>query len=95
MKVRAMDPRGYPPQIEQRRMAPRTGTLEGRPVYLVDVRFDDSDRFMQQMANWFAEHMPSVRTVLRSKSGIHADDDPALFREIREAGGVLVLGVGH
>ena len=94
-KIRVMNPMGYPPQITQLGMAPRTGTLAGKTVYLVDCRFDDGDLFMIQMRDWFAEHMPSVQTVLRSKVGTYHDDDPELFQEIAEKGDALVLGVGH
>jgi len=50
---------------------------------------------MDQMAAWFAEHLPGVRTVRRSKAGTHSDKDPALFEEIKEHGDAMVMGVGH
>ena len=68
-RIKVMNPMGYPPQVTQLGMAPRLESLEGKTVYLVDCRFDDSDLFMEQMQGWFAEHMPSVKTVLRSKAG--------------------------
>jgi len=94
-KIQVMNPMGYPPQITQLGMAPRLDTLDGKTVYLVDCRFDDGDILMTQMQAWFAEHMPAVKTVLRSKEGTYHDDDPKLFREIKERGDALVLGVGH
>jgi hypothetical protein len=86
---------GYPPQITQLGMAPRLDTLEGKTVYLVDCRFDDGDLLLGQMQDWFTEHMPSVKTVLKSKAGVYTEDDPELFQEIKEKGDALVLGVGH
>jgi hypothetical protein len=86
---------GDPPQITQLGMAERPETLEGKTVYLVDCRFDDGDLLLGQMEAWFNEHMPSVKTVLKSKAGVHTDDDPELFQEIQEKGDALVLGVGH
>jgi hypothetical protein len=94
-KLKVLNPMGYPPEITQLGMAPRPGTLEGKTVYLVDCRFDDGDLLLGQMQNWFGEHMPSVKTVLKSKSGVYTEDDPALFQEIKEVGDALVLGVGH
>src|SRR5687767_11050252 len=44
--VHVLDPTGYPPQIAPRALAPRLHTLNGRTVYLVDCRFDDSDLFL-------------------------------------------------
>jgi hypothetical protein len=94
-KMAVMNPVGYPPQVEQLGMAPRLDTLDGKTIYLVDVRFDDSDLLLQQMQAWFTEHMPRVKTVCVSKAGIHADDDPELFREIQERGDAMVMAVGH
>lgn len=94
-KLTVLNPTGYPPEITRTPMAQRLDTLEGKTVYLVDCRFDDSDLLMDQMARWFAERMPAVRTVRRSKSGTHTDKDPELFQEIKEHGDAMVLGVGH
>lgn len=93
--LKVMNPMGYPPAVTQIEMAPRIDTLEGKTVYLVDCRFDDGDLLMAQMQAWFEKHMPSVKTVLRSKSGVYTEDDPELFEEIAEKGDALVLGVGH
>jgi len=94
-KIVTMNPMGYPPQIDQLGMAPRLDTLEGKNVYLIDVRFDDSDRFLRQMQNWFSEHMSGVHTTLVSKSGVYNEDDPALLSEIADRGDAVIVGVGH
>ena len=94
-KIKVYNPMGYPPEITQLGMAERPETLEGKTVYLVDCRFDDGDLLLGQMQAWFNEHMPSVKTVLKSKSGVYTQDDPELFQEIQEKGDALVLGVGH
>ena len=94
-KIKVYNPMGYPPKITQLGMAERPATLEGKTVYLVDCRFDDGDILLAQMENWFNEHMPSVKTVLQSKSGTYTLDDTVLFEEIQEKGDALILGVGH
>jgi hypothetical protein len=94
-KIKVMNPMGYPPKIAQLGMAPRLDTLEGKTVYLVDTRFDDGDRLLQQMQAWFAEHMSTVNTVLVSKSGVYTEDDPELFQEIAEQGDAMIMAVGH
>ncbi len=76
-------------------MAPRPGSLASKIVYLFDCRFDDGDILMQQMQHWFAERMPEVETVLRRKSGVYTERDPALYEEIRDRGGMAVVAVGH
>jgi selT/selW/selH-like putative selenoprotein len=90
-----LNPMGYPPQIQPVSMAPRLDTLDGKTIYLVDARFDDSDRFLAQMQHWFAEHMPRTQTRLVSKSGVYTEDDPDLFAEIKAQGDAMIMGVGH
>lgn len=94
-QVVVLNPMGYPPQITQLGMAPRLDTLDGKTIYLVDVRFDDGDRLLKQMQEWFAEHMPRVRTVFVQKSGVYTEQDPQLFQEIQEKGDAAIMAVGH
>ena len=96
------DPRGYPPKVTAKRLAPRKETLEGKFVYLVDCLFDNSDVFMDQMQQWFAERLPSVRTrLVRPGSAIREftpskswADDPEMIAKIRSDGDGAILGVG-
>ena len=55
------DPRGYPPKVTGKRLAPRPESLDGKKVWLVDCLFDNSENFMEQMRDWFAQHLPAVR----------------------------------
>lgn len=90
-----LNPMGFPPAIEPAAMAPRPSTLEGKTVYLVDARFDDSDRFMLQMQRWFNEHMPRTETVFVGKSGVYTEEDWDLWAKIKEKGDAMIMGVGH
>jgi hypothetical protein len=94
-KITVLNPMGYPPTITQLGMAPRLDSLDGKTVYLVDVRFDDGDLLLQQMQAWFAEHMPQVKTVFVRKSGVYMQDDLELFQEIEEKGDAMIMAVGH
>jgi hypothetical protein len=51
------------------KMAPRLENLSGKTVYLVNQGFGGSDLFMEQFQAWFAENMPTVKTVIRRKTG--------------------------
>jgi|GEM_PF-816710 len=75
-------------------MAPRLDSLNGKTVYLVDTGFGGSGKFLDQVQAWFAEYMPSVRTVRRRKTGsIFRDDTKDLWAEIKGNGQAAILGV--
>jgi len=90
-----LNPIGNPPPIERRAMAPRPASLSGKTVYLVDETFDGGDKFLQQMQAWMGVHMPDVKTIFRSKKGAYSADDPDLWKEIKNANGLMVMAIGH
>ena len=94
-KITTLNPLGFAPKVTRKPLAPRLETLEGKTVYLVDCRFDDSDIFLKQMQGWFAERMPGVRTVFKPISSVYLNDDPATWNEIKSRGDAAILGVGH
>jgi hypothetical protein len=87
------DPRGYPPKVVGKRLAPRLATVEGATIYLVDCLFDNSDVFTEQLRQWFAEHLPgvNVRTIQPSKTW---SDDEEMRARIASDGAAAILGVG-
>src|SRR5205809_6921198 len=94
-KLTVLNPIGFAPTVTRKELAPRLDTLDGKTVYLVDCRFDDSDVFLKQMQAWFAEHMPGVRTVFKPISSVYLKDDPTTWEEIRARGHAAIAGVGH
>jgi hypothetical protein len=94
-KVTVLNPVGFPPKVTEKALAPRLASLDGKTIYLVDCRFDDSDRFLGQVQAWFAEHMPGVRTVVKPISANYLRDDPATWQEIKAKGDAALVGVGH
>ena len=92
-KVTVHDPRGYPPKVTGKPLAPRLETLEGKDVFLVDCLFDNSYEFMEQLQIWFAQHLPSVKTPIIKpfRSWV---DDPDMRAAIEQGGDAAILGVG-
>ncbi|MBI2174600.1 MAG: hypothetical protein HYU33_05335 [Candidatus Omnitrophica bacterium] len=86
---------GYPPKVNPVAMAPRLSSLNGKTIYLVDPRFDDSDVFLKQMQAWFAEHMPEAVTKIVRMSSVYTQDDPKTWEEIKANGDAAIVGVGH
>ena len=94
-KITVLNPLGFAPKITAKPLAPRLSTLDGKTVYLVDCRFDDSDIFLGQMQAWFREHMPKVDTVVKRISSVYLQDDPTTWEEIKARGHAAIVGVGH
>jgi hypothetical protein len=94
-KLTVLNPLGYPPKVNPKALAPRLDSLNGKTVYLVDCRFDDSDAFLGQVQAWFAEHLPQVTTRIIQLSSVYTRDDPATWEHIRATGDAAIVGVGH
>jgi len=94
-KIRVLNPRGTPPAIKLRPMAPRPASLEGGTVYFVDVRFMNGNVFLGEIQKLFAEKFPGVKTEFRQKRGGYTEDDPELWAEIKARGALAVMAIGH
>ena len=94
-KISTLNPVGYAPKITPKRLSPRIESLEGKIMYLVVPRFDDSGLFLRQVQDWFAEHMPSIKTKLVEMSSVYTKDDPKTWEMIKANGDGAIIGVGH
>jgi len=84
--------------VERVPLAPRTDTLEGKTIYLVDLQWGGPKAaysVFEEMQGWFSRNIPSVNVEIRRSSGGWMGDDPALRKEIisKKADGV-VIGIG-
>ena len=94
-KIIVHDPTGYPPRVDPKSMAPRIDSLDGKTVYLVDCRFDDSDIFLKQMQAWFADNMPTVTTEFVQLTSVYTRDDPETWEKVKANADAAIIGVGH
>jgi hypothetical protein len=92
-QISVHDPRGYPPKVVGKQLAPRLDSLDGKSVYLVDCLFDNSEIFMDEMRDWFAANMPQVnaKIIKPRESWV---DDPDMRASIETDGDAAILGVG-
>jgi hypothetical protein len=93
--TRALNPKGTPPLIQLIPMAPRLDSLNGKTVYLVDTGFEGGGLLLNQVQIWFNKNMPSVTVVFKRKAGPYAEDDPALWKEIKDKGNAAIMAIGH
>ena len=90
-----LNPMGYPPKVSGKPLAPRLDSLDGKTVYLVDCRFDDSDIFLKQMQGWFEQNMPNVKSEFIQIRNVYTKDDPETWEEVKRNGDAAIIGVGH
>jgi hypothetical protein len=78
-------------------LAPRLSTLEGKTIFLVDTDWGGMEQnggILHEMQAWFAQNMPSVKTLYKIKSGNFVTDDPGLWKEIADNhGDAVIIGV--
>ena len=95
MAFEVINPCGQTPDIQQSPMAKRLNSLDGKTVYVVDVRWPYTHPFVAEIANVLAQRFPATKFVLKNKIGAYMEDDPRLWSEIQEHGHAAILAVGH
>ncbi len=94
-KIVVMNPRGIQPEIRKIPMAQRPATLDKKTVYIVDTKYPNTKPFVEELYAALKARYPRTTWVLKEKFGGYMDDDPALWKELKEkASGAIVL-VGH
>lgn len=95
-KITVLSPRGQPPLIQLKPMAPRLDALDGKTIYLVNDGFLGTDILLGEMESWLKKNMPKVKAVYRRKGGGgFTAEDPELWAEIKEKADAVVMGMGH
>jgi hypothetical protein len=95
-KVTLINPRSESHPIEPTPIiAPRLNSLDGKTVYVVDVRWPYTHQFLEEMSNVLSGKYPKVKFEFRYKEGDYGADDPKLWAEIKERGDAAIISVGH
>ncbi|MBP1623199.1 MAG: Thiol-disulfide oxidoreductase protein [Acidobacteria bacterium] len=95
-KITVLSPRGKPPAIQLKPMAPRPSTLDGKTVFLVNDGYLGTDLLLGEMLAWFKANRPKVNVFYKPMTGGgFTAEDPALWAEIKEKADAVVMGMGH
>jgi hypothetical protein len=77
-------------------LCPRLNTLDGKTLYLVDINWGGPDAaysVYEEMQNWFAKEIPSLKVIIKRKKGPYSQDDPELWKEIAKNGNAAMVGI--
>jgi hypothetical protein len=77
-------------------LTPRLDSLEGKTLYLVDINWGGPEAaysVYEEMQDWFAKNIPSLKVILKRKKGPYSQDDPELWKEIAKNGNAAMVGI--
>jgi hypothetical protein len=94
-KIVVMNPRGVQPEIRKIPMATRPATLDDKTVYVVDIKYAMTKPFVNELLSALKAKYPKTNWVLKEKLGMYMDDDPNLWKEIKEKASAAIVLVGH
>jgi len=94
--ITVMNPAIASAMVDREPLGPRLDTLEGKTIYLVDINWGGPDAaysVWEEVSAWFAQNMPSVKTIIKRKAGMYSTNDPALWKEIAANGDAAIIGI--
>lgn len=94
-KITVYNPRGIKPEIRKIPMASRPATVKGRTVYIVDTKYPNTKPFVEELYTALKNRYPETDWVLKEKIGSYMQDDPNLWKEIKEKASGAVILLGH
>jgi len=95
-KITVLNPAVSSKMAKRAPLSPRLDTLDGKTLYLVDINWGGPDAaysVYEEIRDWFAQRLPSVKIVIRRKRGSYAQDDPELWKEIAKNGNAAMIGI--
>jgi len=95
-KLTVLNPAASNKMVDRVPLTPRLDTLEGKTIFLVDLRWGGpqaAPSVYKEMKAWFAENMPSVKVEIRTIEGSYMSDQPKLWKEISENGHAAMVGI--
>jgi hypothetical protein len=93
--ITIVNPRGQLPPRQLIPMAPRLNSIDGKTIYIVDIRWPYTQQFSEELRDILSERYPNTKFILREKTGPYGEADPKLWEEIQKEGDAMILTTGH
>jgi hypothetical protein len=94
--VTVMNPVVENHMVDRLPLSPRLNTLNGKTLYMLDINWGGPDAaysVFEQVAVWFKQNMPEVKTEIRRKNGSYMNNDPKTWEEIKEKADAVLVGI--
>jgi hypothetical protein len=95
LMMTVVNPRGQLPPTQLVPMAPRLDSLNGKTIYIVDIRWPYTHQFTEELCNILSDRYPNTKFIRREKAGPYGEADPKLWEEIKKEGEGMILAIGH
>jgi hypothetical protein len=95
-KIMVLNPAIASKMARRAPLCPRLSSLDGKTLYLVDINWGGPDAaysVYEEMQNWFAREIPSLKIIIKRKKGSYSQDDPELWKEIAKNGNAAMVGI--
>jgi hypothetical protein len=93
-KITVLNPAIASAMVKRIPLSPRLDTLEGKTIAMVDINWGDgATNIYEEMQDWFAKNIPSVKTLIKRKKGNYGLDDPELWKEIAKNAQAAIVGI--
>jgi hypothetical protein len=91
-KFAALNPRGTPEPIKVMALAPRLSDLNGKTVYVLNTGKTYADEIFAAVAKLLPERFPQVKVVHTGKKKFYGEDEPELWKEVKEKADAVIIG---
>jgi len=86
-----LNPRGLPQPIKRTPLAPRISDLNDKTVYVVNVGKTYSEEILAAIAKLLPEYFPRVKVVHTAKKTFYAEDEPELWKDVKERADAVII----
>ena len=95
--VSVLNPTASAKYVERVPLSPRLDTLEGKTIYMLDINWGGPQAaysVFEQMQDWFAQNIPSVKVIIKRKRGSYMVPDDSTWKEVKDNGGdAAIVGI--